>query len=359
MTRDYYTLQCVRLGALAAQPGSLTAPAARCDCPSALRCRGSHFTRVTTAVLRAAAGSWTPPSTRHPSRQPCRFAEPRPAVSRALCARLRLFGGGGRVAPCPATHHAPCGQRACRCRCWHRLPHQAFFDDVLDASVAELNFKAIVDGLGAVLFQYPFRCAECEPVRGVCWQASTGCHAAPACGQARPCRHMLRACRARRCHATPCRVPAYYALILRRCVRHALRVARVLRCTRVGVLVVAGTHAGAFTPGLPVCCAAAPRALSAVLPPRVQPDCAGGPGAAGRPRLQAAGARIPVSAGTHTHAHTTRITKAGPRGLQAPQVFAVCMHIAAPPDGCGCVRMRACVAACQVHCAAPADRPCA
>jgi predicted unusual protein kinase regulating ubiquinone biosynthesis (AarF/ABC1/UbiB family) len=34
---------------------------------------------------------------------------------------------------------------------------QAFFDDVLDASVAELNFKAIVDGLGAVLFQYPFR----------------------------------------------------------------------------------------------------------------------------------------------------------------------------------------------------------
>lgn len=35
---------------------------------------------------------------------------------------------------------------------------QAFFDDVLDASVAELNFKAIVDGLGNVLFQYPFRC---------------------------------------------------------------------------------------------------------------------------------------------------------------------------------------------------------
>ncbi|WIA09229.1 hypothetical protein OEZ85_008638 [Tetradesmus obliquus] len=34
---------------------------------------------------------------------------------------------------------------------------QAFFDDVLDASVSELNFKAIVDGLGAVLFQYPFR----------------------------------------------------------------------------------------------------------------------------------------------------------------------------------------------------------
>lgn len=34
---------------------------------------------------------------------------------------------------------------------------QEFFDDVLDASVSELNFKAIVDGLGNVLFQYPFR----------------------------------------------------------------------------------------------------------------------------------------------------------------------------------------------------------
>lgn len=33
----------------------------------------------------------------------------------------------------------------------------AFFDDVLDSSVSELNFKAIVDGLGAVLFAYPFR----------------------------------------------------------------------------------------------------------------------------------------------------------------------------------------------------------
>jgi predicted unusual protein kinase regulating ubiquinone biosynthesis (AarF/ABC1/UbiB family) len=38
---------------------------------------------------------------------------------------------------------------------------RAFFDDVLEASVAELNFKAIVDGLGAVLFEYPFRCAAC------------------------------------------------------------------------------------------------------------------------------------------------------------------------------------------------------
>eukprot|EP00775_Hariotina_reticulata_P010322 gene10322-10479_t len=34
---------------------------------------------------------------------------------------------------------------------------RAFFDDVLDASVSQLNFKAIVDGLGGVLFQYPFR----------------------------------------------------------------------------------------------------------------------------------------------------------------------------------------------------------
>ena len=32
-----------------------------------------------------------------------------------------------------------------------------FFDDVLDSSVSRLNFKAIVDGLGSVLFQYPFR----------------------------------------------------------------------------------------------------------------------------------------------------------------------------------------------------------
>jgi len=33
----------------------------------------------------------------------------------------------------------------------------AFFDDVLGASVTQLNFKAIVDGLGEVLFRYPFR----------------------------------------------------------------------------------------------------------------------------------------------------------------------------------------------------------
>jgi len=32
----------------------------------------------------------------------------------------------------------------------------AFFDDVLDASVSDLNFKTITDGLGAVLYEYPF-----------------------------------------------------------------------------------------------------------------------------------------------------------------------------------------------------------
>ncbi|CAM6083702.1 unnamed protein product [Calypogeia fissa] len=31
-----------------------------------------------------------------------------------------------------------------------------FFDDVLNATVSELNFKTIVDGLGAVLYQFPF-----------------------------------------------------------------------------------------------------------------------------------------------------------------------------------------------------------
>lgn len=33
----------------------------------------------------------------------------------------------------------------------------AFFDNVLDKSVSQLNFKAIVDGLGEVLFEFPFR----------------------------------------------------------------------------------------------------------------------------------------------------------------------------------------------------------
>ena len=31
-----------------------------------------------------------------------------------------------------------------------------FFDDVLEASVEELNFKTITDGLGGVLYAYPF-----------------------------------------------------------------------------------------------------------------------------------------------------------------------------------------------------------
>jgi aarF domain-containing kinase len=33
---------------------------------------------------------------------------------------------------------------------------KSFFDDALNATVSELNFKTIVDGLGAVLYQYPF-----------------------------------------------------------------------------------------------------------------------------------------------------------------------------------------------------------
>lgn len=31
-----------------------------------------------------------------------------------------------------------------------------FFDDALNSTVSELNFKTLVDGLGAVLYQYPF-----------------------------------------------------------------------------------------------------------------------------------------------------------------------------------------------------------
>jgi aarF domain-containing kinase len=34
---------------------------------------------------------------------------------------------------------------------------EAFFDDVLSSSVSQLNFKSLVDGLGDVLFAYPFR----------------------------------------------------------------------------------------------------------------------------------------------------------------------------------------------------------
>ena len=32
----------------------------------------------------------------------------------------------------------------------------AFFDDVLDASVTSLNFRKIIDGLGHVMYSYPF-----------------------------------------------------------------------------------------------------------------------------------------------------------------------------------------------------------
>ena len=34
---------------------------------------------------------------------------------------------------------------------------ERFFGPVLESNVSQLNFKAIVDGLGAVLFKYPFR----------------------------------------------------------------------------------------------------------------------------------------------------------------------------------------------------------
>ncbi|XP_038705308.1 protein ACTIVITY OF BC1 COMPLEX KINASE 3, chloroplastic isoform X2 [Tripterygium wilfordii] len=42
---------------------------------------------------------------------------------------------------------------------FHADPHPAlrnFFDDALNSTVSELNFKTIVDGLGAVLYRYPF-----------------------------------------------------------------------------------------------------------------------------------------------------------------------------------------------------------
>ena len=39
----------------------------------------------------------------------------------------------------------------------HILPAlQDFFDGALNYTVSELNFKTLVDGLGAVLYQYPF-----------------------------------------------------------------------------------------------------------------------------------------------------------------------------------------------------------
>ena len=49
-----------------------------------------------------------------------------------------------------------------------------FFDDALSSSVSSLNFRAIIDGLGDVLFQFPFRQAPLS--RACLWQA-------PGCGQ--------------------------------------------------------------------------------------------------------------------------------------------------------------------------------
>lgn len=43
---------------------------------------------------------------------------------------------------------------------------QSFFDDVLTATVSELNFKTIVDGLGSVLYQYPFNGKCCFSLAG-------------------------------------------------------------------------------------------------------------------------------------------------------------------------------------------------
>lgn len=61
----------------------------------------------------------------------------------------------------------------------------AFFDDALDLSVGELNLKAIVDGLGSVLFAYPFSvpCASARRARRlspVLAQCAVGlCHLRP------------------------------------------------------------------------------------------------------------------------------------------------------------------------------------
>ena len=59
-----------------------------------------------------------------------------------------------------------------------------FFDDALNSTVSELNFKTIVDGLGSVLYQYPFNgepllclfnCFQAIAVRlGFCYNATGG-----------------------------------------------------------------------------------------------------------------------------------------------------------------------------------------
>ena len=59
-----------------------------------------------------------------------------------------------------------------------------FFDDALSSSVSSLNFRAIIDGLGDVLFQFPFRqvplCLACPGTLSQssgCGQGCTaGCH---------------------------------------------------------------------------------------------------------------------------------------------------------------------------------------
>ena len=49
-----------------------------------------------------------------------------------------------------------------------------FFDDALSSSVSSLNFRAIIDGLGEVLFQFPFRQAALCLETGVAWHPAAG-----------------------------------------------------------------------------------------------------------------------------------------------------------------------------------------
>lgn len=51
-----------------------------------------------------------------------------------------------------------------------------FFDDVLTATVSELNFKTIVDGLGGVLYQYPFNGMSSSPSQVVEWTSLLPLH---------------------------------------------------------------------------------------------------------------------------------------------------------------------------------------
>jgi predicted unusual protein kinase regulating ubiquinone biosynthesis (AarF/ABC1/UbiB family) len=105
----------------------------------------------------------------------------------------------------------------------------SFFDSVLDRSISELNFKAIVDGLGAVLFEYPFQaralafCCCCCCVRMGVDKPLRFCTDGATLGH-RPNARAVSACGV--CAApfdrvddharhTGLQVPAYYALILR------------------------------------------------------------------------------------------------------------------------------------------------